>query len=314
MTTAPGRLLLLDSASLYYRAFYAIPETVQAPDGTPINAIRGFLQMLTHLITTHQPQVLLACWDDDWRPAFRVSALPSYKEHRVDESTGEEQTPPSLTLQVPVIAEILRAIGLGPIGHPGFEADDVIATLAERAANSGTRADIVSGDRDLFQLVDDARNIRVLYVGKNGVKEPDIVNQDFLQDHFAIPDGKSYVDFAILRGDPSDGLPGVGGIGSKTAAKLLARFTDLPGILHALESRDRGLTPAQQGRLTAARDYLRAAPTVVNVVRDIPLPEQPGQLPTAPAQPEALTELTQRWGLGNPMNRLTQALGWSTIS
>src|SRR6185437_307367 len=154
--TEVGSLMLLDTASLYYRAFYGMPETVTAPDGTPVNAIRGLLDAIGRLVREHQPARLIACLDADWRPAFRVAAIPSYKAHRAEED-GTEQTPPGLAVQIPLITQLLTAAGIATAEHEGYEADDVIATLATRTA-SGTSGpgpvpvDVVTGDRDLFQL------------------------------------------------------------------------------------------------------------------------------------------------------------------
>src|SRR6188472_280339 len=201
--------MLLDAASLYFRAFYGVPTSVTTPDGRPINAVRGFLDMTARLLTTHRPNRLVACWDDDWRPAFRVEALPSYKAHRVAVEGGEE-VPDELSPQVPILVAVLAAVGLDRVGAPGYEADDVIGTLATRARGP---VDIVTGDRDLFQLVDDARGIRVLYPRK-GVGDCDLVDGELIRTKYGVrPD--QYADFAALRGDASDGLPGVKGIGEK---------------------------------------------------------------------------------------------------
>src|SRR5438477_2905562 len=154
-----GSLMLLDTASLYYRAFFGVPETVRAPDGTPVNAIRGLLDMIARLVRARHPARLVACLDADWRPAFRVAAIPSYKAHRVGPDGGEE-VPPALAAQVPVIEEVLAAAGVVMAGAPGYEADDVIGTLTARAVGP---VEIVTGDRDLFQLVDDKRPVHVLY-------------------------------------------------------------------------------------------------------------------------------------------------------
>jgi 5'-3' exonuclease len=154
--------MLLDTASLYYRAFYGMPETVTAPDGTPVNAIRGLLEAITRLVRDHRPARLVACLDADWRPAFRTAALPGYKAHRA-EPDGSEQTPPGLAVQIPLITQVLIASGIAIAEHDGYEADDVIATLAVAARQP---VDVVTGDRDLFQLVDDARQVRVLYTVK----------------------------------------------------------------------------------------------------------------------------------------------------
>jgi len=275
--------MVLDTAHLYFRAFFGVPDSVRAPDGTPVNAVHGLLDTITRLVGTHRPDRLVAAWDDDWRPAFRVAAIPSYKAHRVAaERPGGgwvEEVPPALVTQIPVIAEVLAAAGVARLGAGGFEADDVIGTLVARASAAGEPALVVSGDRDLFQLVDDAAGVRVLYTGR-GVSNLEVVDQARLRERYGVPDGDRYADLAVLRGDPSDGLPGVAGIGEKTAAALLDRFGDLAGVLRAVETGDPALTRAQRTRLAAARDYLAAAPAVVRVLRDADLPEPARQLVT----------------------------------
>ena len=216
--------MLLDTASLYYRAFYGMPETVTAPDGTPVNAIRGLLDAIARLVRDRSPERLVACLDADWRPAFRVSAIPSYKAHRA-EPDGTEQTPPGLAVQIPLITQVLTAAGIAMAEHEGYEADDIIATLADRAR---TPVEVVTGDRDLFQLVDDDRQIRILYTIR-GLAKLEPVTESEVEKKYDIP-GKAYADFAVLRGDPSDGLPGVPGIGEKTAATLIRAFGNVDGI------------------------------------------------------------------------------------
>ncbi|OZB48260.1 MAG: flap endonuclease, partial [Cellulomonas sp. 14-74-6] len=260
MTDRADRLMLLDTASLYFRAFFGVPDSVKAPDGTPVNAVRGLLDMIARLVTDHRPARLVAAWDDDWRPAFRVAAIPTYKAHRVAGQDGErwvEEVPAALTAQIPVIVEVLAAIGIARVGAPGFEADDVIGTLVTRevARPAAERApvDVVTGDRDLFQLVDDEARVRVLYPSK-GVKDLLVVDQSALAERYGVSSGAAYADLAVLRGDPSDGLPGVPGIGEKTAAQLVARFGDLPGVLAARDRSDPALAPAARRRLTDAAD------------------------------------------------------------
>src|SRR5690606_31103274 len=208
-------LMLLDAASLYFRAFFGVPDSIKAPDGTPVNAVRGFLDGIARLVQARRPARLVACWDDDWRPAFRVAAIPSYKAHRVAADGGEE-VPDALAAQVPVIVDVLEAFGIARVGAPGYEADDVIGTLTARevARPDGERApvEVVTGDRDLFQLVDDDARVRVLYPAR-GVSDPDEVDQARLVERYGVPSGSAYADMAVLRGDPSDGLPGVAGIG-----------------------------------------------------------------------------------------------------
>jgi 5'-3' exonuclease len=305
-----GPLLLLDTASLYFRAFFGVPDSIRAPDGTPVNAVRGLLDMTARLVTTRRPSRLVACWDDDWRPAFRVEAIPSYKEHRLA-AAGEEEVPDPLQAQIPVIVEVLEAIGIPRIGSPGFEADDVIGTLAAREAARPAKdrspVEIVTGDRDLFQLVDDSVPTTVLYT-QRGLTDLDVVDQARLAERYDVPTGSAYTDMAVLRGDPSDGLPGVQGIGEKTAVGLLRRYGDLTGVLAALASGDKGIAGAQRVRLTQALDYLAVAPGVVRVALDVPLPPFDDALPSPVADPERLVELATRWGLTSSVARLVDAL------
>jgi len=301
-------LLALDTSYLYFRAFFGVPASVRAPDGTPVNAVRGLLDTVARLVTLHRPDRLVAAWDDDWRPAFRVDAIGSYKAHRVAaEIPGDgsvEEVPDPLAVQVPVIADVLAAVGVARLGAPGFEADDVLGTLVARAGGAEP-VDVVSGDRDLFQLVDDAARVRVLYPSKDGFLP---VDQAQLLARYGVATGSAYADMATLRGDPSDGLPGVPGIGEKTAAALVARYGDLAGVLAARDRADPGLSAAVLRRLTEAADYLAVAPTVVRVVRDAPVPVVDDRLPSAAADPVALAALAERWGLGGSVARLLTAL------
>jgi 5'-3' exonuclease len=300
--------MLLDAASLYFRAFFGVPTSVTAPDGRPINAVRGFLDMSARLLTTHGPDRLVACWDDDWRPAFRVDALPSYKAHRLAPDGSEEVVPDELAPQVPVLVDVLAAAGIDRIGAPGYEADDVIGTLATRATEP---VDVVTGDRDLFQLVDDARQVRVLYTAR-GISDIEFVDEAAVRAKYGIP-GRAYADFAVLRGDPSDGLPGVAGVGAKTAAALINEFGDLAGIRAAVGRTvvpRPPLTAAVLKKLHAAGDYLDAAPVVVAVATGIDLPPVSGALPRVPADASALAELAAAHGLESSLGRLGAALGW----
>jgi len=298
------RLMLLDTASLYFRAFYGVPDTVTAPDGRPINAVRGLLDMIAKLVSAYEPTHLIACWDDDWRPQWRVDLLPSYKTHRVAEPVASgpdvEVVPDPLEAQVPVIREALGVLGIPIVGAADHEADDVIGTLATR---SDIPVDVVTGDRDLIQLVDDARGIRVVYTGR-GMSNLDVLTDEFVVAKYAVrPD--QYADFATMRGDASDGLPGVAGVGDKTAATLLAAHGDLDGIVAAAE-RGEGMTAGVRAKITAAADYLAVAPRVVRVVRDLPLAPVDGRI--RPADQHALDELAERWGLGASATRAAASL------
>jgi len=317
--------MLLDSASLYFRAFFGVKESIIAPDGTPVNAVRGFLDMIATLVARRRPARLVACWDDDWRPAFRVAAIPSYKTHRLAPNQSRsgpgqpdiEQTPSELDVQVPVIAAALERLGIARLGGPALEADDVIGTLATRerdrarAAGGAADVDVVTGDRDLFQLVDDDGGIRVLYTGK-GVRNLEIVDEARLADRYGISTGADYAVLAALRGDPSDGLPGVPGIGEKTAAALAARHGDLPSLRAAAARPDSDLSPAVRRRLLEAKDYLDVAMRVVEVVRDADLPEPAAALPSTPPDHAVLVEFARRWNLENPIARVVSALTGAT--
>jgi 5'-3' exonuclease len=299
-----SRLMLLDAASLYFRAFYGVPESMTAPDGTPVNAVRGLLDFIARLVTVRKPERLIACLDEDWRPAFRVAAVPSYKAHRLlNAARNIEDIPRALVAQVPVILEVLDALGLAYVGAPGFEADDVIGTLAARDPGP---VDVVTGDRDLFQVVDDSRDVRVLYTAR-GVGRHEVVDESVVAAKYDIP-GRAYAAFATLRGDPSDGLPGVAGVGDKTAATLVSRFGDIDGLLAAVDDPTSDLAPTLRRKLAGARDYLAVAPLVVAVRTDVPLPEIAGQLPSEPRDPEALIELGERWNLDSSLNRVLNAM------
>jgi 5'-3' exonuclease len=295
--------MLLDTPSLYFRAFYGVPESVTASDGTPVNAVRGLLDMIARLVRERSPHSLVACMDADWRPQFRVDALPSYKAHRVGPGGGD-QTPAALATQVPVIEEVLDAFGIARVGAPGYEADDVIGTLA---TGEGGEVDVVTGDRDLFQLVRDDKPVRVLYTAR-GIKALRVMGEAEITTKYGIP-GRAYADFATLRGDPSDGLPGVPGVGDKTAAALIGRFGSLNGIGRALEEGETSGFPAgSRLKLEKARDYLGTAEKVVRVVTDIPLPSFDARVPRTPRAPARLVELTDRWNLDGPVNRLLGAV------
>jgi 5'-3' exonuclease len=301
VTADPGKLLLLDTPSLYFRAFFGVPDTMTAPDGSPINAVRGLLDFIARLVSDREPRRLIAAMDNDWRPAFRVEALPSYKAHRV--ATGhEEEVPDALSPQVAIIEDVLEALGVACFGVDGYEADDVIGTLAIRDPGP---VDIVTGDRDLFQLVDDARAVRILYTAR-GVGRADVVDEAWVAAKYGIP-GRAYADFATLRGDPSDGLPGVAGVGDKTAAALITKYGSLPALLEALDAGDTAMPAGARTKLDASRDYLAVAPKVVAVAHDVPLPAYDEAIPATPRDPDRLVELSQRWGLDSPLNRVLSA-------
>jgi len=293
-----GLTLLVDSASLIYRALFSVPDTVRAPDGTLVNAAYGFLGMLESLVAQHDPAFICCAADDDWRPEWRVELIDTYKTHRAEPGSAQEQAEDLLAPQVPVILEILAGCGIPVVGHPGYEAEDVIGTLAERAPG---RVAIVSGDRDLFQLVRDP-DIVVLYP-RRGVSQVDVVDETYIKTKYQIP-GRAYRDFALLRGDPSDGLPGVRGVGEKLAAALLARYGSLDGILEAARGSDQGIALSKVRR---DLDYVERAVKVVTIPTDLPIPKV--DLTRPRREPDAtVLSLAERYGLGGALRRLAAAL------
>ena len=304
----PGRLLLLDSASLYFRAFFGVPDSLKSPDGTVVNAVRGMLDFVATLTAQYRPDAIVAAWDDDWRPAWRVDLIPSYKTHRVVEVTSaglsEEEVPDLLSPQVPIIAEALGLLGIPVVGAEGAEADDIIGSLAKLWTGP---VDVVTGDRDLFQLVDDDHPTRVLYTAR-GVGNHDVVDAAWIRAKYAI-EPSQYVDFAVMRGDASDGLPGVPGLGEKTAASLLATYGDLDGIEAAADDAGSERRPRIRQSLLDSREYIKAARTVVAVREDVAavdvvVPRSPlGQDVT-----ETVTAFGTKWGLGGVPARVLEAL------
>jgi 5'-3' exonuclease len=297
-----GQLMLLDTASMYFRAFYGVPETMTAPDGMPVNAVRGLMDMITRLVRARRPGRLIACLDESWRPAFRVAAIPSYKAHRANPD-GSEQIPAALLAQIPVISEVLAAAGIAMAGAAGYEADDIIGTLAAAADQP---VEVVTGDRDLFQVVDDARHVTVAYIAR-GLANLEILDEAAVSARYGIP-GKSYAAFAALRGDPSDGLPGVPGVGDKTAAALIRVFGSVEAIVAALDAGHGGFPVGSRAKLAAARPYLESCMPVVRVATDAPVRADGGWLPSVPPEPGRFAELDQRYDLSTSAGRLLSAL------
>ena len=307
----PDRLMLLDTASLYFRAFYGVPDTIRRADGTPVNAVRGLLDMIARLTTDYGATHLVACWDDDWRPQWRVDLIPTYKSHRVAElvagSPDVEVVPDALEVQIPMIRRVLDLAGIAVVGAAEHEADDVVGSYASHA---DLPVDVVTGDRDLFQIVDDARQVRVIYTAR-GMRNLEVVTDEVVVGKYRVLP-QQYADYATLRGDASDGLPGGAGIDEKTAASLLLEYGTLDGLLAAAADSGSALSASVRAKLAAAAGYLTVAPAVVKIVRDLELPtleEAGAQLHPVDGQSRTeLERLAGDWNLGGSVKRLLDAL------
>ncbi|MDA4107891.1 5'-3' exonuclease [Mycolicibacterium holsaticum] len=312
----PAPLLLLDGASMWFRSYFGVPSSITAPDGRPVNAVRGFLDAVATVITRERPERLVVCRDDDWRPQWRVDLIPSYKAHRVEEPQPDgtpdiEEVPDDLTPQVDMILEILDAFGIATAGAAEHEADDVLGTLATRERRSPVV--VISGDRDLLQLVgDDPVPVRVLYIGR-GLAKATLFGPKEVAETYGVPvhrAGPAYAELALLRGDPSDGLPGVPGVGEKTAATLLAQHGSLENIMAAAHDPKSKMSKAFRTKLLAATDYIEAAEPVVRVATgcDVDFSTPDDTLPLAAGQPRKVAELAQTYGVTSSIGRLQKAL------
>ncbi len=297
-------LLLLDSASLWYRAFFGMPETLLSPNGEPINAIKGFLDMSARLINQYQPSRLVACLEGDWRPSWRVELFPGYKANRVDES-GEEEEPDTLAPQIPILLDILEAFGIPMVGVDDYEADDIMATFSVKERGPTF---VATGDRDLFQLVDDKRRVKIVYLAK-GISNHDLVDRAWIKNRYEIP-GDRYALFAMLRGDASDGLPGVRGIGEKGAALIANNFETIEAALAAAKIDDERLTPALRKRLIEGQEYVAIAPKLVHCALDVPIPSMSISIPTRPLDMSQIWQYKEEYGLGSSIDRMIAALNW----
>ena len=267
---------------MIFRAYYGVPAGEPGPDGFQVNAIRGFLERLARLVAQRRPRHLAVADDEAWRPDWRVELIPTYKSHRV-----AEPVPGGLEPQLPVIGALLQAIGVDMVGVTDHEAEDVIATWCRLAPGT---IEIASGDRDLFALVESPR-VSVLYPEKSGLA---VIDEDEVTRRYDIP-GRRYADFAILRGDPSDGLPGLKGVGAVTAAGMIRRHGDIAGVLRDRQLRD------------ADRKYLESAMRVVPPVEDLPIELPAGRRDSYPADEAAMRSLAERYGLREACSRLLAA-------
>lgn len=298
-----NRHVYFDTATLYYRAFYAVPETITAPDGTPNGAVRSFFEMTSTLLKTYPPEELVFAWDDDWRPAWRVKLVPTYKTHRVEDvAEGTEEVPDLLSPQIGAIADVLDAIGLARIGAKGHEADDILGSLVHQRTGP---MDVITGDRDLFQLVNDADDVRVISITK-GMKNLEHIDDEFLVNKYGVRGGQ-YVDFATLRGDASDGLPGVKGVGEKTASSLIAQFGSLDDVIAAVQADHAEIKSGVKQKLADHQEYIHKAKQVVTVRKDAKLPANL-LVPKKIKKPSDLEFLVNDWGIDKQVGRLLKSL------
>jgi 5'-3' exonuclease len=297
--------MLLDSASLWYRAYYGMPDTLLSPTGMPVNAIRGYLDMTARLISMYSPNRIVACIEGDWRPSWRVDLFPAYKANRLEDESDVEEEPETLTPQIPVLLDLLDAFGIPMVGVDDYEADDVMATFAVREKGP---IRIVTGDRDLFQLVDDRRDVKVVYLAK-GISQHDLVDISWVANKYGIP-GDRYALFAMFRGDPSDGLPGVKGIGEKGAALIANNFASVDDALAGAKAGHEVLSASLAKKIIEGADYLKIAPTLVNCARDVAIPSMTIAMPTKPEDLSAIYAIKDEYGLGASVDRLISALQW----
>ena len=298
-------LMLLDSASLWYRAYYGMPDTLVSPSGAPVNAIRGYLDMTARLISMYSPNRIVACIEGDWRPSWRVELFPEYKANRLEEEGDEEEEPETLTPQIPILLDLLDEFGIPMLGVDDYEADDVMATFSVREKGP---IRVVTGDRDLFQLVDDARDVKVVYLAR-GISQHDLVDTKWVADKYGIP-GDRYALFAMFRGDPSDGLPGVKGIGEKGAALIANNFATVEEAIAGAKAGHEALSKSLAQKIIDGSEYLKIAPTLVHCAKDVAIPKMDITMPRKPADLSEIYAMKEEFGLGASVDRLISALGW----
>jgi 5'-3' exonuclease len=296
--------MLLDSASLWYRAYFGMPDTLVSPTGQPVNAIRGYLDMTSRLLVKYHPNRIVACLEGDWRPSWRVELFPDYKLNRLDEEGGEEE-PDTLGPQIPILLDVLDALGIPLLGVDDYEADDLMATFSVKQPGP---VRIVTGDRDLFQLADDKRDVKIVYLAK-GISNHDLVDLKWIQNKYQIP-GDRYALFAMIRGDSSDGLPGIKGIGEKGAMAIANLFKTLPDVMQAAANSDERLSANIRKKLLESSQYAAIAPKLVSCALDVAIPEMDIAMPKKPKSLEKIEKLKVEFGLGASIDRIMSALNW----
>ncbi len=283
------KILAIDLSSLLFRSFYGLPTSIKDADGFPINGVKGYLETLIRLKNTYSPKIIIHALDDNWRPDWRTDLLPQYKAHRVLDD-NEEDVDEELERQIEILPQILKILGMQCIGKANFEADDVLASIANE--NSNTL--IVSGDKDLFQTVNDKRSNFVHLLGKEGGT---LYTEKIIKQRFGI-DAKSYLDYSVLKGDPSDGLPGVKGIGEKTALEIILKFGNIDNLLKNINDTTK-ISLRQQKSIADSVEYINKALKVVklkdNLKIKIDKPKIPSEL--------SVTKKLEKYRIDNQINK-----------
>ncbi len=303
--------LLVDSASLWYRAFYGMPESRSATTGFPNNAIKGFFDGLARIITRYRPKEIGICLDDNWRPQWRVDLYPGYKLNRLEvhgagaaQGESEEPEPDLLTPQIAPIIELCALLGLHPISVEDQEADDVIATLADRSEEASIR--VMTGDRDLFQLIRPATDLQIIYLAK-GISQHELVDASYISTRYGIP-AERYGLFAAIRGDASDGLPGIKGIGEKGAAAIVNSFDSMEAVIEAAKSETTLLSSTHRKRILADLDYANVAERLVACRTDLEISHQDLGNWKERCDLIEFRRRAKEWELGSTIERITAAL------
>lgn len=272
------KTLLIDLPSVYYRAFYALPESITDKSGQPANAIKGSISIIANIAEKFKISNVIGTLDENWRPSWRTALLPEYKLQRIDPLDEEaELSPANLEDQVQSLITILLLLGMNIYEKADYEADDVLATLSKKYADSL----IVTGDRDLFQLIEAKRNIGVYLLSD---KNNPVYDEARFKSEFGF-EPKNYLDFAVLRGDMSDGLPGVPGVGKVTAQKLIAKYSNIQELLSNLKHGDISKLSKAEQKILESEEYLAKALKVSQVVDDLDL--------TSVKQPDNVIEISQ---------------------
>jgi len=292
-------IMALDGNSLAYRAFYALPEDMSNASGQVTNAVYGFTTMLLTLIRDHKPDGVVVVFDRP-EPTFRHDAIPEYKAQR-------EKAPDILFQQLGMIRELLDVLGITWWEKAGFEGDDLIATVAEHGEQSGMDVMVVTGDRDSYQLVRDP-HVRVLY-NKRGVSDYALYNESGIFERTGVTPAQ-YADYAALRGDPSDNLAGIPGVGEKTAAKLINQYGDIDGVIAAANDQ----TPKLKAGLLEHGERVKRNAAMMVLRRDVPLEVDLQQLAPTPDMAAAgqMFEFLEFRTMAKRLAEVVKAAGWET--